>query len=187
MKNLSKFDIRKLFPDVIYKRGLQYYERNQISDLLYDINFKVWTATVHGSEDYFVEINMNTIQEGTIDTFCDCPAFDMYGRCKHVVATLLQIQHQERMGNHDTKTPGGYSTAKHFISAFRSMHAADLPTETWIEKTPIHISYYCHWNYLGHFLMELKAGVDHKYVVKNAKAFLKDVLEGKEHFFTKKF
>src|SRR5690625_6592224 len=80
-----------MFPAIIYKRGLAYYKNDLVSDLSYDLNYDVWTATVHGTEDYFVEINMSNFSSGAIEAYGDCPAFDTYGSCKHIVAVLISI------------------------------------------------------------------------------------------------
>ncbi|MUK88727.1 helicase SNF2 [Ornithinibacillus sp. L9] len=186
MNKLSDVNIQKLFPPVIYKRGLDYYKQGLVSDLLYDINYQVWTATVHGSEEYFVEISMKDFDEGSIDTYCDCPAFDTYKSCKHIAATLISIKNKDTnevpsFANYD------YQTTNRFIQALSSITQPSDTLEILPDKIPIHIEYILKWSYDKNLLVELKAGEKRTYVVKDAGRFLEDVVHGNEHFFTKTF
>ncbi|MEC5424115.1 DEAD/DEAH box helicase [Virgibacillus sp. C22-A2] len=186
MKSIGDINIQKLFPSIIYKRGLEYYKRDKVSDLLYDINYQVWTATVHGTENYFVEINMKEFAEGSIDTYCDCPAFDTFGSCKHIAATLISVAHKE-----SNKAPAAanydYKTTNRFITAISNIHQPDKGNEVLPEKLPMYVEYYCKWSYDKNLLIELKTGEKRCFVVKDAKDFLKNVLHGNEHYFTKTF
>ncbi|RDW20445.1 DEAD/DEAH box helicase [Oceanobacillus chungangensis] len=186
MKRLSEMNIQKLFPSIIYKRGLEYFNRKKVNNLLYDINNQVWTATVQGSENYFVEIDMKDYANGSIDTFCDCPAFDTFGSCKHIAATLIGIANKE-----SNKTPGfanyDYQQTNRFIQALSSLRTQNMTTDILPEKVPLQVEYYCKWSYDRNLLIELKAGEKHCYVVKDAYDFLENILQGNEHFFTKKF
>lgn len=186
MKRISDINIQKLFPTIIYKRGLEYYKKDRVSDLLYDLNFQVWTATVHGTEDYFVEINMKDFASGTIDTYCDCPAFDSYGSCKHIAATLLRIANKESskdpaIANYD------YQMTNRFIQALSSIQPQTATPEITPKKVPMHVEYYCKWSYDKNLLIELKTGEKRCFVVKDAYDFLGNVLQGNEHYFTKNF
>ncbi|WP_047983901.1 DEAD/DEAH box helicase [Ornithinibacillus californiensis] len=186
MKKLSDINIQRLFPSLIYKRGLEYYNRGQVTELTYDMNYNVWNATVHGTEDYFVEINMKDLEKGTVDTYCDCLAFESYGSCKHIVATLIGIVNQEApetvmTSNYD------YEITNRFIRALSNIGDSLEVTDILPEKQPLHVEYILKWSYDKNLLIELKAGTTRDYVVKDVHAFLRDVLEGNEHFFTKMF
>ncbi|WP_010097729.1 DEAD/DEAH box helicase [Ornithinibacillus scapharcae] len=186
MKKLSDINIQRLFPSLIYKRGLEYYNRGQVKDLGYDINYNVWTATVQGSEDYFVEINMKDLEKGSIDTYCDCPAFASYSSCKHIVATLIGIVNREKpdskpVANYD------YEMTSRFIRAVSNIGQPSDITDILPEKEQLHVEYIIKWSYDKNLLIELKAGTKRDYVVKDAHQFVKDVIEGNEHFFTKLF
>ncbi|WP_010648513.1 DEAD/DEAH box helicase [Oceanobacillus massiliensis] len=185
MKKISDINIQKLFPAVIYKRGLDYYKQNKVSDLLYDINYQVWTATVHGSEDYFVEINMKDFDKGSIETYCDCPAFETFGSCKHIAAALISIVGKES-SNTGRPVQHSYQLTNSFIQALSHM-PQQRTVEILSDKIPMHVEYHCKWNYDQNLLVELRAGEKRRYVVKDAFAFLKDVLQGRDHFFTKNF
>ena len=183
---LSKVNLERMFPSFLYKRGLKYYQEGRVSDLLYDINHHVWTATVHGTEDYFVEINMQDIEKGTIRPYCDCPAFHAYDACKHIVATLCNVQaratNQQYPGNRVN-----YTLTDNFIRALTSVQRRSVSTEVLPEKIPLAIEYYCQITYDEKLILELKAGAKRCYVVKDIKRFLEDVLQEREHEFTKNF
>ncbi|PAV31480.1 helicase SNF2 [Virgibacillus profundi] len=186
MKSIGDINIQKLFPSIIYKRGLDYYKRNKVSDLLYDINYRVWTATVHGTEDYFVEINMKDFDKGSIDTFCDCPAFDTFGSCKHIAATLVAVVNKE--SNKPLPTANyDYQLTNRFISALSSIQQQNNAIEILPDKMPMHVEYYCKWTYDKNIVIELKTGVKRCFVVKDVNEFISNVLQGNEHYFTKTF
>ncbi|MFD2045312.1 SNF2 helicase associated domain-containing protein [Ornithinibacillus salinisoli] len=186
MKKLSDINIQKLFPPIIYKRGLEYYNQGLVSDLLYDINYQVWTATVHGSEEYFVEINTKDFDDGSIDTYCDCPAFDTYNSCKHIAATLISIKHKDS-NNATTFDNYDYRTTNRFIQALSSIPQQSNTLEILPDKVPLHVEYIMKWTYDKNLVVELKTGEKRTFVVKDAGSFLEDVVHGNEHFFTKTF
>lgn len=186
MKTLKDINLSKLFPSVIYRRGLEYYKKNKVSDLLYDINYQVWTATVSGSEDYFVEINMKEINKGTIDTYCDCPAFDTYGSCKHIVAVLLSVQAKES-NREDGNIFYDYNMTNRFIQAMSSLQQIEQKPEISKDKIPLQVEYLLKWNYSDSMLLELKIGENRRYVVKEAFDLLEAVLDEQEYYFTKNF
>jgi SNF2 family DNA or RNA helicase len=187
LKRLSDINIQRLFPSLIYKRGLEYYNRGQVSGLAYDKNYNVWTATVQGSEDYFVEINMKNLQSGSVDTYCDCPAFETFGSCKHIVATLIGIVEQESPSMYQDFSNYDYEMTNRFIRALSNISGSSSALDIVPEKSPLHIEYTMKWSYDKNILIELKAGESRAYVVKDAPQFVQDVLEGNEHFFTKMF
>ncbi|MBP1970964.1 SNF2 family DNA or RNA helicase [Virgibacillus natechei] len=187
MKRISDFNIQKLFPNIIYKRGLDYFKRDKVSDLLYDINNQLWTATVHGSENYFVELNMKGFANGSVETYCTCPAFETFGSCKHIAATLISVANRESGGSAPAFSNYDYQIANRFISALTSIQQPSTTTEILPEKVPMHVEFYCKWSFDKNLLIELKAGEKRRFVVKDAYDFLGNVLQGNEHYFTKTF
>ncbi len=69
-------------------RGIQYFERNAVRIVFSDPDFV--SAKVTGSQEYEVDLE----REGNAVIFsCDCPYFEDHREvCKHVWATLLQLQ-----------------------------------------------------------------------------------------------
>ena len=90
---LTQREIRKLFTDAVYRRGLAYYKQGYVGNLTFDPARELWKASVRGSMVYQVTIHMD---EDGIECDCECPAFGNYSSpCKHVAAVLLKIQGQE--------------------------------------------------------------------------------------------
>lgn len=186
MKKLKDINISRLFPSVLYRRGVEYYRSGRVSDLTYDRNHQVWTSTVTGGENYFIEINMEEIDKGTIDTYCDCPAYDTYGSCKHIVATLLSIQ--AKANNGDVENVYDYEKTSRFIQTMSTLPQFEpKKPQLFIEQAPLQVEYHLEVQYTGNLLLELKFGEKRAYVVKEAYELIDAVLSGKEYFFTKNF
>ncbi|MFC4558197.1 SNF2 helicase associated domain-containing protein [Virgibacillus kekensis] len=186
MKSFRDINIKRMFPTVVYRRGLDYYNNDQVSDLLYDINYQVWTATVHGTENYFVEINTADFTKGSVDAYCDCPAFHTYGSCKHIAAVMIAIAAKDS-GNPARRIVDDYKTADRLIDSLASLRDYQPTSEVMSQKAPLHVEYYCKWTYDHNLLLEMKVGEKRCFVVKNANDFLDDVMAGNEHPFTKTF
>jgi len=184
---ISEMNIQQLFPSIIYKRGLDYYQNHRVTDLLYDVNHQVWTAMVHGSDDYFVEINMAHLERGSIEAYCDCPAFDTYASCKHVAAVLIAISEKEGGGKGSSFANYQYEQTNRFMQALSSVQPDMSPDGVFANKIPMRVEYNLRWSYDKNLQIELKTGEKHCYVVKDVSDFLSDVFQGNEHFFTKKF
>src|SRR5690625_3442182 len=69
---------------------------DRVHGLSFDRLNNAWIAQVSGTYDYYVDIKLANIHKGNIQTYCDCPAFDTYGECKHVVAVLLAVQKETK-------------------------------------------------------------------------------------------
>ena len=85
-ENLPRFDIEALRrrAGAAFARGEAYHREGRVEILA--IEPRRVLAQVGGTEDYRV----NLLGKGeTIGGECDCPAFDDYGFCKHMVATAL--------------------------------------------------------------------------------------------------
>src|SRR5690625_7423883 len=111
-------NIQKMFPTEVYQRGLAYFNNDQVSDLLFDINNEVWTATVQGTKEYFVEVNLKDIEKGSISAYCDCPAFSKNDSCKHIVAVLLIVFYKSEEKARDLD----YTSYNNIIIARYSIH-----------------------------------------------------------------
>ena len=77
---------KRYFRDIILKRGADYALSDCVSDLKRD--GLGWTAVVHGSKDYDVEIEME--DDEILYMSCTCPYADGDHYCKHMAAVLFQ-------------------------------------------------------------------------------------------------
>src|SRR5690625_7679567 len=91
MGTLNRTIIEKLFPPHIYERGLVYYNRNRVHGLSFNKQTDKWFAEVSGTQDYYVEVDLSAMKEGSIKAYCECPAFEMYNSCKHLAAVMLEV------------------------------------------------------------------------------------------------
>jgi len=76
----------------IAQRGLAYFMDGLVDDLE-EIESGFWTASVHGSDLYFVTVE--TTGDEVTDWLCDCPYDGAI--CKHVVAVVYGIQEQNQL------------------------------------------------------------------------------------------
>ena len=180
MKIISQNQIQRLFPRHIYERGLLYYKGNRVIGLSYNRHEEAWFAEVRGSEPYYVEIDLTKLNEGRIRTFCECPAFDTYQACKHLVAVMLKIADHEPHRTWEAKD------TQEFMEAILSSQR-QAPSILSVDRTPMKVEYYLKLDQAKKIWLEIKTGVDHCYVIRNVREFLDHVLENESHFFTKKF
>jgi uncharacterized Zn finger protein len=92
-ENLPRFDIEALrrLAGAAFARGEAYHRDGRVEILA--IEARRVLARVEGTEDYRV----NLLGAGeTIKGECDCPAFDDYGFCKHMVAAALAANESDR-------------------------------------------------------------------------------------------
>src|SRR5690625_639897 len=168
-----------MFPAALYRQGLSYVQKGQVTDLLYDLNHHVWTANVQGNNMYFVEVNLTHLAKGSISAYCECPAYDTYTSCQHIVAVLISIakKRAETLGDNIELT----NRLLHTISSSYTHES------TFLEKTPLHVIYELTWSDNGYLSIELKVGPKRCYVVQDLVAFLQNVIENNPHYFTKTF
>ena len=185
MKNLADMNISRLFPSVVYRRGMAYYQQNKVSDVSFDMNNNLWTAIVHGTTSYFVELNMDSFDKGYIGTYCECPAYESYGSCKHIAAVLISVANNKQ-GRTSSFSAFDYQTTNQFMRALSNAQSETARNEI-TAKMPLKIEYYCKWNYSKQLTIELKAGEKRCFVVKNAHEFITNVMRGREQPFTKTF
>ncbi len=192
--------------NAMYQRGLSYYQHGRVSQLTFHPSQRGWHAVVTGSEDYDVEISMGSRE---IDAWCECPAYDTYRSCKHIVAVLLEIQ--ERQDEEEIVVSPTLKTQKDSRNQrinswddYKYEQAAQLidtvmnrvkpaSEEKQIHgKQPVAIEYICKVHMpvsTGPRLLaiELKVGTQRTYVVKSMEEFLRSVIEGDSYYFTVKF
>jgi len=70
-------------------RGFDYYRDDRVLGFRWNRDSSSVKAIVHGGRNYSVEFSLN--DEG-IEYSCDCPAWDPYSNCKHIVCVLMTIK-----------------------------------------------------------------------------------------------
>jgi len=84
--NITLDNFQDFIPSRIYWRGVDYLESGAVTRLQ-ENPAGTWHAIVKGTEDYNVTVRIG--KQNTLTWSCDCP-YDG-SMCKHVVATLLEI------------------------------------------------------------------------------------------------
>ncbi|MDO3411604.1 DEAD/DEAH box helicase [Saccharibacillus sp. CPCC 101409] len=85
-------DIKYLCGESFYKRGRTYYTAGDVTGLE-ETDGGDWKARVEGGRTYKVRIGFR--KDGTIESRCSCPAYDMYGPCKHIAAVLIAVHEKQ--------------------------------------------------------------------------------------------
>ena len=102
---IKDIDIRSLANDASYTRGCRYYENGAVMHLQKKQFEDGYTAKVHGNSLYGVDIEL--MGDRVKSYACECPAADLYpGACKHVVAVLKAIQHEQRLDSEGRQRAG---------------------------------------------------------------------------------
>ena len=187
MKTIDQEFIQLIFSQAIFKRGYSYYKKNRVKDISYDRNHDVWNGVVAGSESYFIEVKINDLAKLDVSHYCDCPAHEAYGECKHVVAVLLQISDSAKQRDKQVFNQFDYDRTRRFMESLSSVRQDFEEDIGGLEREPMAVEYILQWTFNKHLYIELKTGVTHRYVVKDVKTFLQNVLNGVEHEFTKRF
>lgn len=193
MNTIERDAIHLLFSEAMYRRGLAYYNKGNVSDVTFDRNHQVWTATVEGSEQYYIEIDIENAQRLKVKHDCDCPAHEAYGECKHVVAVLLEISDklEDKPGALDTESAEfnkfDYDKTNRLIQSLSSVNREQEEDIGPLSREPMDVEYIVSWNVESNLFLEIKTGLTHRYIVRNIKDLLENVLNGLEHEFTKKF
>ncbi|HLS20865.1 MAG TPA: SNF2 helicase associated domain-containing protein [Bacillota bacterium] len=193
MHKITEASIKRFFRREIYNRGLKYFQGGRVVDLSFDLNHHIWTAQVVGTNVYYVEIDLEHIEEGTIQAHCDCPAFATYGPCKHNVAVLLAIAKRQKMSHtfnsqYTIDSPEQQlELTKMFTEIVRQTTQTDEEIDVLSHKQPMHVQYELKWSETRNFFIELKTGIDYYYVVKDIPALLKAVFTKDVYVFTQKF
>ncbi|MCD8166348.1 MAG: SWIM zinc finger family protein [Bacteroides sp.] len=94
------------------KRGELYFEQGYVGRIR-KIDSGTYEATVRGSDDYAVEIELENDQ--VIDYFCDCP-YDFGPVCKHIVAVLFALRESKEENDEEDEDDENdeYYTEKEF-------------------------------------------------------------------------
>ncbi len=193
----TKSEIKERFPVSFYQRGLTYYQDGRVSELTYDEDDQSYRASVSGSSDYGVLIEL--LGDNWFGS-CECQAFETYGTCKHLAAVLIAISEkgppEERESDKPTpvvQSPRSYHETNQLIQALSDFQPDSTPRmrsdELKVEFTIKASSYPTLRKSRGDspWTLELKVGINRLYVVKDIRSFLDAVLEDESYMFTKKF
>lgn len=199
---LNRLSIKSIFSNTIYNRGFNYYKQSRVRNLFYDKGSDTWEAQVDGSDLYDVDIKIK--DDNIFKSSCDCPAYDTFGQCKHIVAVLLAISEEledRAKGKIPTVVRPNQVTqprkqrepdiTSKIIDIFSNNPELTHKGNTSLNSQPLKVEYIIKIDshvYDKELLsIEMKIGHQRTYVVKSVKDLLKHVDQQKEMFFTKNF
>ena len=201
---LLKSVIRNACYSTIYDKANQIYVGNKILSM--DENIAMsgnkqtveLLGTVKGShsEVYSVTVTLLEQDKGELTIYdydCDCPSSDWFGMCKHCVALCLSYSDrlkvqsgvQRGMQTRGSRTSSALSeimerygaTERNLAENYRpgSLHASAVIFDVY--------SYYSRKRQLA---VELRAGIDKLYVIKNLAEYIHSIVHGKNYSYGKK-
>jgi SNF2 family DNA or RNA helicase len=170
---IKDIDIRSLANDASYTRGCRYYENGAVMHLQKKQFEDGYTAKVHGNSLYGVDIEL--MGDRVKSYACECPAADLYpGACKHVVAVLKAIQHEQRLDSEGRQRAGSGMRLFELFAAGNTMADEAAGDPVVLEpKLCVSFEYSHQTNWL-----ELRIGRDKFYVVRNILEFLHSMRDG---------
>ena len=176
--------------DSSYQRGCTYHRQGRVDRLRFDAAQQRYYATVRGTRSYKVEVWGDTRM---LHYQCNCPAYDGYSACKHIVAVLKAIQNREALSHPEGEeaasqhnpnlTPAEAALLAHYRPQAQSAASSAGSQEVQLAVT------YCRRQsgVLSQTWLELSIGVSRLYVLKDLPAFLEHVCWGQPHPFGKNF
>lgn len=90
---MKKEKYMKIFPQIIIARGKDYYLNGNVTNLKKENG--IYTAIVKGTTKYNVLIKIDDNDITYME--CDCPYCYDSGYCKHIVATIMEINERENI------------------------------------------------------------------------------------------
>jgi SNF2 family DNA or RNA helicase len=170
--------------DLIYKRGVRYFNQGRVFDLDFNPASFELSALVEGSMTYHVRIGLDESGK-VLRASCECPhSQELDYACKHIVAVLKEAQRIFSVrGNFKTKETSNPYLLKmlYSLSTASDFSTASQPVK--IEP----VLYFDNDPFYKTFSLELKVGNIRTYVVKDMKHFIKSVKSKQELVFGKGF
>lgn len=188
MLRLTKESIQKLAADEAdYYRGSRYYRENAVSNVTWSKLNKQYRATVRGSHDYTVMVQVP--DDSPMNYTCNCASFAKHqGACKHVVAALLFIENY--LERTEIKQPESQEEKNVYqmIDYFHKLEFKELYGETFEIFVTITIPGLMKGN-TGKAFISIQVGNKRLYKVQNLRKFLMEyynqetIVLGKEFKF----
>ncbi|MGI6600263.1 MAG: SNF2 helicase associated domain-containing protein [Dethiobacteria bacterium] len=184
MITLSHQQIGHLCPNQgVYTRGLHYYRRGAIKELVFNENTGCFEALVKGTRQYIVEVYLDN--GNNITASCNCSAFAHYdGFCKHIAAVLLAITEGLPRGNFKTTEEIQVDRLLDRYSGY--IMEGERSTEVQLDLfVRIRSTYY--YNDSSQYRVSLKIGESRKYVVRSIDRLIRAIVQQEPLYFGKQF
>ncbi|MGY3714697.1 DEAD/DEAH box helicase [Sutcliffiella cohnii] len=181
-------DLLDSFSPSTYDRGLGYYYNNNVYKLEFVGEINSWVAIVAGSSNYHVTITTYG------DFSCTCKAFEKYEECKHIAATLFEIEdlvEENHINQKEINASTNFNISENMISALSPLALFNENILNEENSTPLKIQFHLkmhpsRWS-REYFSISIKVGEDRLYVVKDITEFLQSINDNEELSFTNFF
>lgn len=181
MFNITKTLIKRNASDLIYQRGVRYYNLGKVSELRYNPDENSVSANIVGTDIYETTLYFN--EEGIAKSYtCTCP-YEFF--CKHTVALMLEIEEWDREG-YFGQNPRTKSIQNSIFEYFSHEQEAPSKELVKLEATLTLNPRYAYDNPDSQML-SLRVGTDRLYVVKDILEFAGKILAKSSMEFGQQF
>lgn len=195
--------VKEWFRSDLFQKGLNYFNNSRVYNLVYDSDLDRLDGTVVGSQPYAVRVEFD--EEGYMDTYCNCPAYNVEDDCKHIVALLLELCEGEgagkiissapSVGNSMKVTDPDWRRTNEIFTLFqvdRNLPSVDSSLlQTTASTESLEVEFICTVDKPiyeeASITLGMKLGVKRLYVAQKIKELLEHVWQRKPYFFTKLF
>ena len=163
---LSLSYISKMVKNEVYYRGFEYFAKNKILKVFYDVEENTFNSLIQGENKYRTSVSFDNDYE-LKDIDCECMAFLNNGTepCKHIIALLIYIHSADNKGKYDYINQKPKIDSDRFINIFNYFYIKGSSDKHEIELVPqIRLS---RNSYKTSIHLSLKIGINKLYVVKN--------------------
>lgn len=171
---LDLHDIQGMIPGIDYIRGMQYYRRGCVQGLQWkrEDGISRVCCRVQGSKLY--RVSFWEVRDREFDGVCDCPRFADLGVCKHLAAAMIAYA----MDSPKMAPPITDRFARELLRTYLDKSRfVPVPGQGDVRLVPQIVGSSLHWS--GYPDLCFRVGKEKLYVVKDIKAFLRNVEERK--------
>lgn len=186
MVELNRTMIRNLASnDLVYNRGLRYYNNKAIRTISKSKSKEVYRATIQGKSEYTVDIDLTGKE---IKYQCNCPASRKYSHaCKHSVAVLLFISNHKDKTKQDSIQSNEERNVVKLLDYFEKMDYLSGIGELFHLSLEIKLPGMFKRDSDGRAAVSLHAGSHRLYKIQNVRKFLLDYRNGETIVLGKEF
>jgi SNF2 family DNA or RNA helicase len=185
LNKLNEKDIRDYVNDPsIYHRGRMYFFNSFVEDLNISEAEGLVIARVHGGKDYTVKLSLSPSQE-IVQNSCTCPFFMEWRKpCKHIAAVLFAAR--KLIENKHARYRNSYQAIQ---AVFTSLDATKRASFQGVrQQVSISPTLFLAQSERGITAsLELRAGTNRLYVIKNAEEFIDAWVNGKRLVYGRMF
>ncbi|MCR6546438.1 DEAD/DEAH box helicase [Dehalobacterium formicoaceticum] len=186
MVNIYQRKIKDRCAPVNYEQGFSWFNQNRVRKLSFKKSENKYTGQVAGMNDATYKSEIWLDDKGEVTNYqCSCNSYKGYfGYCKHVVATLLALEHHE-----ENRQERIMARSRQLISEILN----ELPGEKSLPPREVRLLPTLVFTYDEEYPEEnqssvtLSIGEERLYVVKNMRSFLEQLEKSEQITFGKKF